>query len=142
MKLETLSSGHRGVEQTIPLHHGGDVGGLTMAKWHDCTLGDLLEVKQGFAFLGEYFGNSGTHVVLTPGNLLEDDDYRERSGKAKWHNGPIPDDYVLNKGDLIVAMTEQAEELLGSSAITAELALPPQPAFEPPTIPEKTRATA
>lgn len=88
-----------------------------MAMWRDCKLGDLLEVKHGFAFLGEHFGSTGTHVVLTPGNFLEEGGFKERSDKAKWYSGPIPDDYVLNKGDLIVAMTEQAEGLLGSSAL-------------------------
>ena len=30
-----------------------------MAKWRDCKMGDLLEIKHGFAFLGEHFGSSG-----------------------------------------------------------------------------------
>jgi type I restriction enzyme S subunit len=88
-----------------------------MVKWRDCKLGDLLEVKHGFAFLGEHFGSTGTHVVLTPGNFLEEGGFKERADKAKWYRGPIAEDYVLNEGDLIVAMTEQAEGLLGSSAI-------------------------
>ena len=88
-----------------------------MVKWRDCKLGDLLEVKHGFAFLGEHFGSSGTHVVLTPGNFLEEGGFKERADKAKWYSGPIPEDYVLNEGDLIIAMTEQAEGLLCSSAI-------------------------
>lgn len=88
-----------------------------MGGWHDCKLGDLLQIKHGFAFLGEHFANAGTHVVLTPGNFLEEGGFKEKSDKAKWYNGPIPSDYVLNEGDLIVAMTEQAEGLLGSSAI-------------------------
>jgi type I restriction enzyme S subunit len=88
-----------------------------MNAWRDCKLGDLLQIKHGFAFLGEHFANAGTHVVLTPGNFLEEGGFKEISDKAKWYNGPIPSDYVLNEGDLIVAMTEQAEGLLGSSAI-------------------------
>ncbi len=88
-----------------------------MAAWRDCKLDDLLQIKHGFAFLGEHFGNAGTHVVLTPGNFLEEGGFKEKSDKAKWYSGPIPADYVLNEGDLIVAMTEQAEGLLGSSAL-------------------------
>jgi type I restriction enzyme S subunit len=80
-------------------------------------MGDLLEIKHGFAFLGEHFGSTGTHVVLTPGNFLEEGGFKEKSDKAKWYSGPVPADYVLNEGDLIVAMTEQAEGLLGSSAL-------------------------
>jgi len=88
-----------------------------MATWRDCKLGDLVQVKHGFAFLGEHFAHAGTHVVLTPGNFLEEGGFKENSEKAKWYDGPVPSDYVLNEGDLIVAMTEQGEGLLGSSAI-------------------------
>jgi type I restriction enzyme S subunit len=88
-----------------------------MSAWRECKLGDLLQVKHGFAFLGEHFTSAGTHVVLTPGNFLEEGGFKEKVDKAKWYNGPIPEDYVLDKGDLIVAMTEQAEGLLGSSAL-------------------------
>jgi len=88
-----------------------------MADWRECKIGDLLQIKHGFAFLGEHFTSAGTHVVLTPGNFLEEGGFKENSDKAKWYSGPIPADYVLNKGDLIVAMTEQAEGLLGSSAL-------------------------
>jgi len=88
-----------------------------MKTWRDCKLGDLLQIKHGFAFLGEHFASAGTHVVLTPGNFLEEGGFKEKSDKAKWYNGPIPADYVLHEGDLIVAMTEQAEGLLGSSAL-------------------------
>jgi type I restriction enzyme S subunit len=90
---------------------------VRMADWRNCKLGDLLQIKHGFAFLGEHFASAGTHVVLTPGNFLEEGGFKEKADKAKWYVGPIPDDYVLNKGDLIVAMTEQAEGLLGSSAL-------------------------
>ncbi|CAK0740420.1 type I restriction enzyme, S subunit [Gammaproteobacteria bacterium] len=88
-----------------------------MEKWRDYKLGDLLEIKHGFAFLGEYFANAGTHIVLTPGNFFDEGGFKHKGDKEKWYRGPIPADYVLNEGDLIVAMTEQAEGLLGSSAI-------------------------
>jgi type I restriction enzyme, S subunit len=94
-----------------------------MADWRNCKLGDLLQIKHGFAFLGEHFASAGTHVVLTPGNFLEEGGFKEKSDKAKWYNGPIPNDYVLNEGDLIVAMTEQAEGLLGSSAFIPRSAI-------------------
>ena len=40
-----------------------------------------------------------------------------RRATTKRYQGPIPDGYVLNKGSVLVAMTEQAEGLLGASAI-------------------------
>jgi type I restriction enzyme S subunit len=88
-----------------------------MAEWRDCTLGTLVDVKHGYAFLGEHFGNAGSHIVLTPGNFFDEGGFKKKGDKEKWYSGPIPQDYVLREGDLIVAMTEQAEGLLGSSAI-------------------------
>lgn len=88
-----------------------------MTAWLDCTLGDLLEVKHGFAFLGEHFTDEGSHIVLTPGNFFDEGGFKNKGEKEKWYSGPIPHEYVLDKGDLVIAMTEQAEGLLGSSAI-------------------------
>lgn len=88
-----------------------------MSGWRDTALGELIRVKHGFAFLGEYFAKAGTHVVLTPGNFEERGGFRSRAEKEKWYTGPIPPEYVLRRGDVVVAMTEQAEGLLGSSAI-------------------------
>jgi type I restriction enzyme S subunit len=88
-----------------------------MGKWRESTLGDLLDVKHGFAFRGEYFADAGSHVVLTPGNFEERGGFRSKGEKEKWYTGPIPAEYVLRKGDVLIAMTEQAEGLLGSSAI-------------------------
>jgi len=88
-----------------------------MSKWRDCTLGDLLEIKHGFAFLGEHFSDKGSHIVLTPGNFYDEGGFKNKGIKEKWYSGPIPKDYILSKGDLLIAMTEQAEGLLGSSAI-------------------------
>jgi type I restriction enzyme S subunit len=88
-----------------------------MAEWRDCTLGDMIEIKHGYAFLGQHFASAGSHIVLTPGNFFDDGGFKHKGEKEKWYDGPIPDGYVLSKGDLVVAMTEQAEGLLGSSAI-------------------------
>lgn len=92
-------------------------------EWRECKLGDVLDIKHGFAFLGKYFGGTGTHIVLTPGNFFDAGGFKRTAGKEKWYEGPIPEDYVLEKGDLIVAMTEQAEGLLGSSALVPQSGL-------------------
>ncbi len=88
-----------------------------MDDWRECRLGELIEVKHGYAFLGQHFGNTGTHILLTPGNFFDAGGFKHKGDKEKWYSGPIPADYVLRKGDLLVAMTEQAEGLLGSSAL-------------------------
>jgi type I restriction enzyme S subunit len=83
-------------------------------------MGELMKVEHGFAFKGEYFSESGELVVLTPGNFHETGGFRLRPDKDHFYQGKFPDRYLLRKNDLIVAMTEQGEGLLGSSALIPE----------------------
>lgn len=89
-------------------------------SWHKMMLGDAIRVKHGFAFKSQYFSESGEFVVLTPGNFNEEGGFRLRPSKDRFYTGEIPEDYVLNEGDLIVAMTEQGPGLLGSAALIPE----------------------
>ena len=89
-------------------------------SWRDIKLGETFSVKHGFAFKSTYFSNAGSHLVLTPGNFHEEGGFRLKPGKDRAYCGDFPEDYVLKKGDLIVAMTEQGPGLLGSSAIVPE----------------------
>ncbi|CPF84210.1 restriction endonuclease subunit S [Burkholderia pseudomallei] len=82
----------------------------------EMLLGDGIHVKHGFAFKGEYFANAGEYMVLTPGNFLEKGGFRSREGKERYYHSDFPEEYLLSEGDLIVAMTEQGEGLLGSAA--------------------------
>ncbi|MHB9075475.1 MAG: restriction endonuclease subunit S [Desulfobaccales bacterium] len=83
-------------------------------------LGEALHIKHGYAFKGQFFSEVGTHIVLTPGNFNEEGGFRLRPGKDRYYSGDIPEDFILKKGDLIIAMTEQGPGLLGSSAIIPE----------------------
>jgi type I restriction enzyme S subunit len=84
--------------------------------WRQCTMGDLFKVKHGFAFDGKYFASEGEYVLLSPGNFHDAGGFKLKD-REKYFTGDIPEDYVLSEGDLLVAMTEQAEGLLGSSAL-------------------------
>jgi restriction endonuclease S subunit len=88
-----------------------------MSVWPETTLKEKVFIKHGFAFKGEYFVPEGKYMLLTPGNFNESGGFRVREGKEKYYAGEIPSSYILNKNDLIVAMTEQGEGLLGSAAI-------------------------
>lgn len=85
-------------------------------SWREIQLGEGLHVKHGFAFKGEHFASSGEYLVLTPGNFLEAGGFRVREGKERYYHADFPSEYLLSAGDLIVAMTEQGEGLLGSAA--------------------------
>ncbi|MGH8273473.1 MAG: restriction endonuclease subunit S [Gammaproteobacteria bacterium] len=89
-------------------------------SWYEIKLGDAIHVKHGFAFKGQNFSDSGTYVVLTPGNFNEKGGFRSRPGKDRFYTGDIPEDYILEEDDVIVAMTEQGPGLLGSSALIRE----------------------
>jgi type I restriction enzyme S subunit len=87
-----------------------------MTEWRDTTLGEALEIYHGFAFRGEYFRDEGALILLTPGNFNDSGGFKPKSGQEKYYDGPVPPEYLLSKGDVVVAMTEQAHGLLGSTA--------------------------
>ena len=91
-----------------------------MEGWRETQLKELIKIEHGFAFKGEYFSESGQYVVLTPGNFHEEGGFRSRPGKDRFYQGKIPERYILKRSDLIVAMTEQGEGLLGSAAFIPE----------------------
>jgi type I restriction enzyme S subunit len=88
--------------------------------WAEKPLADLCDIKHGFTFKSEFFTAGGDYVLLTPGNFYESGGYRDRGEKQKYYSGPIPQGFILSKGDLLVAMTEQAAGLLGSPIIVPE----------------------
>ncbi|CAN5873573.1 hypothetical protein BH24CHL4_BH24CHL4_10970 [soil metagenome] len=88
--------------------------------WPIRELGELIQIKHGYAFKGEFFSDSGPYVVLTPGNFFDDGGFKNKGCKEKFYTGEVPSDFILQEGDLLVAMTEQAEGLLGSSAIVPQ----------------------
>jgi len=87
-----------------------------VTEWVELALGDVLEVKHGFAFKGEYFGEGGEQRLVTPGNFFERGGFRDRGTAQKSYSEPIPKGYELEPGAVVVAMTEQSSGLLGSSA--------------------------
>jgi type I restriction enzyme S subunit len=85
-------------------------------NWFDLNLGDALRVTHGFAFKGEFFAQEGQLLVVTPGNFVEAGGFRVRPGKERYYTSDFPEDYLLCQDDLVIAMTEQGEGLLGAAA--------------------------
>ncbi|GGG65509.1 restriction endonuclease subunit S [Salipiger pallidus] len=83
--------------------------------WEKTRLDEHITIKHGFAFSSEYFDPNGEDIVLTPGNFYEEGGFRPLGEKQKRYDGPIPKDYILSPGDMLVAMTEQTPGLLGST---------------------------
>ena len=81
-------------------------------------LGDLVQITRGASLGGEYYATQGNYIRLTCGNF----DYRNncfKENKSKeniYYIGDFKEDFLLEKGDIITPLTEQAIGLLGSTA--------------------------
>tara|TARA_Y100001934_G_C12368111_1_gene784711 strand:- start:1059 stop:2294 length:1236 start_codon:yes stop_codon:yes gene_type:complete len=82
-------------------------------------IAEFATIKHGYAFEGRYFSEmEGEHILLTPGNFHIDQ--KLYFGKnTKYYQGPIPTDYVLQNGDLLVVMTDLTKNMaiLGNAVI-------------------------
>ena len=81
-------------------------------------LGDLIEVTRGASLSGDFYATSGKYIRLTCGHF----DYRNNCFKQNtskdnlFYTGEFKEELLLEKGDLITPLTEQAIGLLGSTA--------------------------
>ncbi len=89
-------------------------------NWKTYKLGDLIKIKHGYAFKGDFFTNIiNENVLLTPGNFHATGGIKFNWEKQKFYEGTVPKDYILNKNDLILALTDltQSCDILGSPAV-------------------------
>ena len=87
-------------------------------EWQPISLEECIEVKHGFAFKGQFIHDEPQgDVLLTPGNFAIGGGFK--ADKFKYYDGPVPEDYVLCEGDLIVTMTDLSKQAdtLGYSAL-------------------------
>lgn len=95
---------------------------MSADPWPRVRLGELVEVRHGFAFPSRDFATDGPgdYVVLTPGNFHEQGGFKYEPDKAKRYARRPDPKLVLAAGDLIVAMTAQSPALLGAPALVPE----------------------
>lgn len=89
--------------------------------WVDTSLGELIDIKHGFAFKGKYISEvPNDNILVTPGNFSLGGGFK--SEKLKFYYGDIPEDYILNADDIIVTMTDLSKEgdTLGYSALVPD----------------------
>ena len=63
-----------------------------MNRWEAVQLGELFQLKHGYAFKSEYFTPDGPHVCLTPGNFEETGGFKNKGDKEKGTRGRYPMD--------------------------------------------------
>ncbi|MDA3049314.1 restriction endonuclease subunit S [Campylobacter sp. JMF_02 ED1] len=72
-------------------------------------LKDILTIKHGFAFKGEFFCNYDTgYLLVTPGNFSLVGGFVET--KKFYADTNFPKEFILKTGDLIVTMTDLSKE--------------------------------
>lgn len=81
-----------------------------------CKLGDLFEIKQGYAFKSEKYLFSGMYVLCTLGNISADNNFKYDLSKANYYPDEFSHSFILAEGDLIIPLTEQAVGLFGNTA--------------------------
>ena len=91
-------------------------------KWTEIRLGEVIDVKHGFAFKGEQFSDAGEHVLLSPGNCYESGGLRLKGDKEKYYSGDFPEEFLLHRGDMLLVMTDLVNDapILGGSFIIPE----------------------
>ncbi len=78
-------------------------------EWREMTLGDLFKVKHGFAFKGQFFTDEPQpEILVTPGNYAIGGGFQ--ADKRKYYSGPVPTDYVLQPGQIVVTMTDLSKQ--------------------------------
>ena len=79
------------------------------SEWKEVTLGEVFKVKHGFAFKGEFFTDESTETVcVTPGNFAIGGGFQ--NPKPKYYNGPVPEEYILTPGQIVVTMTDLSKQ--------------------------------
>lgn len=80
------------------------------------TLKDLFSIEQGYAFKSSRYMKSGKYVLCTLGNISEDNNFKFNPSRANYYPDEFPRRFILEAGDLILPLTEQAVGLFGNSA--------------------------
>lgn len=93
-----------------------------MKELNKYTLGELIDVTRGASLSGEYYSTSGEYIRLTCGNFdYQNNCFKENTSKDNlFYTGDFKPEFLMEKGDIITPLTEQAVGLLGSTAIIPE----------------------
>ena len=81
-------------------------------------LGELVDVVRGTSLSGDYYSTKGEYIRLTCGNFdYRNNCFKENTSKDNlFYTGVFKAEFLLEKGDIITPLTEQAIGLLGTTA--------------------------
>lgn len=79
--------------------------------WAIQSLEQVISIKHGYAFKGEYFCEAPTSsILLTPGNFKIGGGLKLDKIKYYSDDGPVLPDFILDVADLLVTMTDLSKE--------------------------------
>lgn len=92
--------------------------GLIPEDWEVVTLGDLIKLKNGYAFSSQFYSDNGT-VLITPGNFKIDGGLNFIEKNTLRYVGNWTSDQSFEIGDLLMVMTDLTPDcnLLGKAGI-------------------------
>jgi len=88
--------------------------------WRNFRLKALFALKHGYAFDGSQFSEEGEYVLMTPGNFIETGGFRRKDPEKYYVGSDMPSEFILQGGEMLIAMTEQAPGLVGATLIAPE----------------------
>lgn len=85
-------------------------------------LGEILDVTRGASLSGEFYATEGEYIRLTCGNFdYQNNCFKENKSKDNlYYVGDFKPEFLMEEGDIITPLTEQAIGLLGSTATIPE----------------------
>lgn len=127
--LQNDSSNTSTTDLTVNIHqhfpsefeHNEQLGWIPKG-WEVSALSELINIKHGFAYKGEFFSDEKTEdILLTPGNVCVGGGFK--SAKYKYYNGPVVEEYIFKEGDVYLNMTDlsKASDTLGYPAVVPEI---------------------
>jgi type I restriction enzyme, S subunit len=82
---------------------------MSIEGWTSRTLSDVIDIKHGYAFEGKYFAEEPPgDILLTPGNFAIGGGFKGE--KFKYYRGPVPEEFALAAGDLLLTMTDLSKQ--------------------------------
>lgn len=106
----------KGLKPNVPMKPSGiEWLGDVPEHWEDFPLRALFSIRHGYAFDGDKFASSGELILMTPGNFKEAGGFRAKIPEKFYVGTDVPQEFILQEGQLLLAMTEQAPGLLGSA---------------------------
>jgi len=111
----------KGLNPHTPMKDSGvEWLGEVPAHWRNFRLKALFALKHGYAFDGSQFSEEGEYALMTPGNFIETGGFRRKDPEKYYVGSDMPSEFILQGGEMLIAMTEQAPGLVGTALIAPE----------------------